>query len=70
MVEAVRGFGEHDMDAWLWGEWHGDGRVGDKTTERPRSLGAATSIIGNAVSVEDEEHKLRTIVETAQKVWG
>jgi 5-methyltetrahydropteroyltriglutamate--homocysteine methyltransferase len=39
MVEAVDGFGEHDIDAWLWGKWHGDEAVGDKTTERPQSLG-------------------------------
>jgi 5-methyltetrahydropteroyltriglutamate--homocysteine methyltransferase len=32
--------------------------------------GFATSIIGNAISVEDEEYKLRTIVETAEQVWG
>ncbi len=39
IVEAVEGFGEHDMNAWLWGEWHGSEAVGDKTTERPKSLG-------------------------------
>ncbi|HEX6710863.1 MAG TPA: cobalamin-independent methionine synthase II family protein [Rubrobacter sp.] len=39
MVEAVEGFGEHDIDAWLWGEWHGDETVGEKTTERPPTLG-------------------------------
>jgi len=39
LVEAVEGFGEHDIDAWLWGEWHGDETVGDKTTERPQTLG-------------------------------
>src|SRR5215210_2955397 len=39
LVEAVEGFGEHDIDAWLWGEWHGDEVVGDKTTERPLTLG-------------------------------
>lgn len=32
--------------------------------------GFATSVIGNAISVEDEEHKLRTIVDTAERVWG
>jgi 5-methyltetrahydropteroyltriglutamate--homocysteine methyltransferase len=32
--------------------------------------GFATSIICNALSVEDEERKLRTIVETAERVWG
>jgi 5-methyltetrahydropteroyltriglutamate--homocysteine methyltransferase len=39
MVEATDGFGGHDIDAWLWGEWHGEGEAGDKTTERPRTLG-------------------------------
>ncbi len=39
MVEATEGFGEHDIDAYLWGEWHGDETVGDKTTGRPASLG-------------------------------
>ncbi len=39
MVEATDGFGEHDIDAWLWGEWHGDEAVGDRTTERPQTLG-------------------------------
>jgi len=39
MVEAVDGFGEHDIDAWLWGEWHGDEAVGERTTERPPTLG-------------------------------
>ena len=39
MVEAVEGFGEHDLDAWLWGDWHGDETVGDKRIERPPTLG-------------------------------
>ena len=39
LVEAVEGFGGHSIDAWLWGEWHGDERVGDKTTKRPPELG-------------------------------
>ena len=39
MVEATEGFGVHDIDAWLWGEWHGDEAVGDRTTERPQTLG-------------------------------
>jgi 5-methyltetrahydropteroyltriglutamate--homocysteine methyltransferase len=32
--------------------------------------GFATSVLGNALTVEDEEAKLRTIAETAQVVWG
>ena len=34
MTEAVDGFGEWDLDAFLWGEWHGD-EVGDLAVERP-----------------------------------
>jgi 5-methyltetrahydropteroyltriglutamate--homocysteine methyltransferase len=39
MVDAVEGFGEHTIDAWLWGDWHGDETVGDRNIERPRTLG-------------------------------
>ena len=28
MVQAVDGFGASDIDAFLWGEWHGDEAVG------------------------------------------
>ena len=34
LTESVEGFGEWDLDAFLWGEWHGD-EVGDRTVERP-----------------------------------
>ena len=34
MTEAVEGFGEWDLDAFLWGDWHGE-EVGDKSIERP-----------------------------------
>src|SRR5215211_2715397 len=39
MVDAVEGFGDHTIDAYLWGEWHGDEAVGDSTLERPAMLG-------------------------------
>jgi 5-methyltetrahydropteroyltriglutamate--homocysteine methyltransferase len=39
LPEAVEGFGEWDIDAFLWGDWYGDERVGDKSTARPRRLG-------------------------------
>ncbi len=38
MTEAVDGFGTWDLDAFLWGEWHGDERVGDVTRPRPTDL--------------------------------
>ncbi|MFQ5816383.1 MAG: cobalamin-independent methionine synthase II family protein [Terriglobia bacterium] len=32
--------------------------------------GFATSILGNRISVEDQTHKLRLVVETARSIWG
>ena len=32
--------------------------------------GFATSVLGNALSVEDEERKLGVVVEAAERVWG
>jgi 5-methyltetrahydropteroyltriglutamate--homocysteine methyltransferase len=32
--------------------------------------GFATPVIGNAITVEDEKNKLRTIAETARAAWG
>lgn len=34
LTEAVEGFGEWDLDAFLWGEWHSD-ELGDLRVERP-----------------------------------
>jgi 5-methyltetrahydropteroyltriglutamate--homocysteine methyltransferase len=34
LTEAVEGFSGWDLDAFLWGDWHGD-EVGDKRIERP-----------------------------------
>ncbi len=32
--------------------------------------GFSTSTVGNTITVEDEQHKLRTLVETAERIWG
>jgi 5-methyltetrahydropteroyltriglutamate--homocysteine methyltransferase len=32
--------------------------------------GFSTSVVGNEISPEDELHKLRTLVETAERIWG
>ncbi|WP_047864003.1 cobalamin-independent methionine synthase II family protein [Rubrobacter aplysinae] len=39
MTEAVEGFGNPDLDAFLWGEWKGDEEVGDREIRRPADLG-------------------------------
>jgi 5-methyltetrahydropteroyltriglutamate--homocysteine methyltransferase len=38
LPDAVDGFGDVPLEAYLWGDWHGDG-VGDRATERPAGLG-------------------------------
>jgi 5-methyltetrahydropteroyltriglutamate--homocysteine methyltransferase len=38
LTEAVDGFGEVTLDAFLWGEWHSN-VLGDKRIERPNDLG-------------------------------
>jgi len=39
MTAAVEGFGEHTLDAFLWGEWRGEAQVGNWSLERPANLG-------------------------------
>src|SRR4029079_6254254 len=39
LPDAVDGFGEVPLEAYLWGEWHGEEQVGDRATERPPRLG-------------------------------
>jgi 5-methyltetrahydropteroyltriglutamate--homocysteine methyltransferase len=41
MTEAVEGFGAWDLDAFLWGKWHGE-EVGDLAVERPQMAVEAT----------------------------
>lgn len=39
MTAAVEGFGEHTLEAFLWGEWCGDPQVGNWSLPRPSNLG-------------------------------
>jgi 5-methyltetrahydropteroyltriglutamate--homocysteine methyltransferase len=39
LAEAVEGFGEPSIDAYLWGDWRGGAEVGDRFVTRPESLG-------------------------------
>jgi 5-methyltetrahydropteroyltriglutamate--homocysteine methyltransferase len=38
LPDAVDGFGDVPLDAYLWGEWHGE-EAGDRATARPAGLG-------------------------------
>jgi len=44
MTEAVAGFGTYDMNAFLWGDWRGDTRTGNRTIERPTTLGVTDKL--------------------------
>jgi 5-methyltetrahydropteroyltriglutamate--homocysteine methyltransferase len=44
LPEAVAGFGEWDVDAFLWGDWYGDERVGDFHLQRPKRLGVTGKV--------------------------
>ncbi len=45
MTEAVDGFGEYTLDAFLWGNWQGEKEVGDWALERPTTLGVIKKLI-------------------------
>ena len=44
MTEAVDGFGEYTLDAFLWGKWSSEEAVGDLSLERPKNLGAVKKL--------------------------
>ncbi len=44
MTAAVEGFGEHSLDAFLWGDWRGDPELGSWNLPRPSNLG----VVGKA----------------------
>ena len=44
MTEAVDGFGEFDIDAFLWGEWQGGESVGNWNLKRPKNLGVVSKL--------------------------
>jgi methionine synthase II (cobalamin-independent) len=44
LPEAVEGFGEWDLDAFLWGDWFGDEGVGDWSRQRPKQLGVTSKL--------------------------
>jgi hypothetical protein len=48
MTEAVDGFGPWDINAFLWGHWHGDGAMGERRRDRPVSAWSA-GLCGNGI---------------------
>ena len=44
MTEAIAGFGEYDLNAFLWGDWRGDENAGTLSLERPKNLGVISKL--------------------------
>ena len=43
LVDAVEGFGDVDLDAFLWGDWHSE-VLGDRSIRRPERLGVVSKL--------------------------
>ena len=54
LPEAVDGFGDFGIDAFLWGHWHGDEDVGSKSLDRPVTLGAIDKLTRRRYLCADE----------------
>ena len=52
MTAAVNGFGEFDLDAFLWGEWYDE--QGVHHTPRPRRIGATSKLMRQRYLSVDE----------------
>ncbi len=68
MAAAVEGFGEHDLDAFLWGEWHGDEETGEWSKERPAGLGVVGRLRRKRHLSAEELTYLRARTERIAKV--
>jgi 5-methyltetrahydropteroyltriglutamate--homocysteine methyltransferase len=66
MTAAVSGFGEHNLDAFLWGEWYDE--KGVKKTRRPRRLGAVGKLKRLRYLSADEFSYLKTKTNRISKV--
>ncbi|HMG35472.1 MAG TPA: cobalamin-independent methionine synthase II family protein [Blastocatellia bacterium] len=67
-TEAVDGLGKYDIDAFLWGNWHGDERVGDRQVKRPASLGVIGKLVRKRHLSSEEFTYLRGHTTRAPKI--
>jgi methionine synthase II (cobalamin-independent) len=65
LPDAVDGFGDVPLEAYLWGEWHGDESVGDDHTQRPPRLGVKEKLRRRRHIAAEELTYLRGAVRTA-----
>lgn len=68
LPEAVEGFGDWDVNAFLWGEWRGDERVGDWSLPRPEQLGVIGKLRRKRQLSAEEFVYLRARTERIPKI--
>lgn len=68
MTDAVDGFGECPIEAFLWGDWHGDEGVGDRHIERPDGLGVTSRLTRRRHLCAEEFTYLRSRTRRQTKV--
>jgi len=68
MTEAVDGFGAWDIDAFLWGHWHGDDGIGERRRERPVNLGVVSRLVRKRHLAAEEFVYLRGRTSRVAKV--
>jgi 5-methyltetrahydropteroyltriglutamate--homocysteine methyltransferase len=68
MTEAVEGFGNWDIDAFLWGEWHGVEGAETWQRQRPAKLGVVDKLVRKRYLSADEFAYLRTRTAGIPKV--
>jgi 5-methyltetrahydropteroyltriglutamate--homocysteine methyltransferase len=76
-ADAVDGLGKYDMDAFLWGDWHGDETVGHLRLDRPPTLGVIGKLTRKRHISSEEftylvSHTTRTpkITLTSPSLWA
>ena len=75
MTAAISGFGEHNLDAFLWGEWYDE--KGVKKTRRPRRLGVVAKLRRlRYLSVEEfsylksKTNRIPKVTLPSPSLWG
>jgi 5-methyltetrahydropteroyltriglutamate--homocysteine methyltransferase len=68
MTAAVEGFGEHTLDAFLWGSWRGGPEAGDWSRPRPLNLGVVSKLRRKRHLAAEEFTYLRARTRLTAKV--
>jgi 5-methyltetrahydropteroyltriglutamate--homocysteine methyltransferase len=67
LPDAVDGFGEVPLEAYLWGEWHGE-EAGERSTPRPAGLGVRAPLRRRRHATAEEFAYLRGRAHAIPKV--